>query len=747
MTGPGESTPPQIDPTDQAALAMSPDSRFDGPLTPELVADLQGTMDRVAHGAKTGNQAPSDLTALDRLAAGVTSETVYVEDPAASGGSNETVMVPETYYSRTVKGPDGESRTEDIDPKIGKALEDYAASRRPQDTPPKPDPHSDRPPVTHSTPTPPAGSRRAAPDRTTRTSARETGAPADDGYDRVRDMLNRRHPGKGKRSTLSPEEALELDEVAANVIATEITTSSGAKYTEYTLVGKDASGKTTETPLPKDVGARLHGHNEAGKKAAEAANKAAAKAARQNQGAAEGDTPPPEDETSPFDRLGQYYEITEPEPEDPPEPPRVTLADLLDQYRRREIGPRRGESVANRLCVSSGEATRNKNSLDQQTDAMLSDGASGLYAIASGIDHPAAGRHGGRPPHPGVSANTAIGVLQELAAILPEPTTPEETRLQMQEMMLILRNEVPLRTGNEMSDAMVTIARVVELEGRRFLVTVQAGNNEVSMYSNGVRRTLSRQQGARGSYTHSLGRGDASRDVITFDEILSGDRVLMATDGIIGSNDYRQKPLSFDAYNDIYLGADDGSGRRPNQADGASVAGRALRAALEREARDVTAATRARGVPVIDDMAAIGLAFDTWNTSMDRVAGVDEVFSGRLRGDYAQGSRPAAPNAPRRPLAPREKAAIRFANSPLARFALGATLGPPWALLKPLIPIIPNRLDLSWAVNRWAGRETGDEIPVPRWGDLAGERRADRRAARADRAAARAAARALRRTP
>lgn len=733
MAAPGEGIPPAIDPTDQAGPIVDPADRFAGSFTPELVDELQATMFRVANGARTGAQSLDDLAALDKLAAGVRTETVYVDASSSAAGSDVIPMGERTLFFRTTTGQDGKPREEELNPTVGQALLDYMRQRRPQDntetggstpsgwTAPKPvgtEPPrgtartgSGRPTNSkkHASPT---GSGNPKPS-TSGASAPET-KTSGDGYDGVRDLLTRRHPGKGKPSLLTREEEGALDALAGCVTKTEKTAPSGAPYAEYTLVEKDASGKKTETVLPKDVGARLYGHNEAGKKASEAAASRSRK-----RGVA------PE---SPDDAVSS--------PEAAPKPPRVSLADLLGQYRRGELSAQSKESIAQRLCVNSGEAKRSKIYCENQSDELLRDDRSGLYAIASGIDHPAARRNGGHPPYPRESADAAIGILEELSNILPEPTTYEEAQLQMQEMMQILRDEVPLRTRNDMSDAMVTIGRVIQLEGRRFFMTVQAGTNEVSMYSNGVRRTISKQQGARGSFTHSLARGDASRDEITCDEVLAGDRLLMASDGIIGSNDFRQKPLTFEQYNDIYLGRAVRGGQRPNMSSGATVAEEALRAALDREVRDVAAARRARGDEIIDDMAAIGLTFDTWNTSRDIQAGVEEVFSGQLRGDYVQGSRVAPLTGPERPMTAREKAATAFANSATARLAVGTVLGVPWTLVKPLLPV-PNRMDLSWAVNQLAGREKGDDIVVPRWGDLARKRHDERVRAREERAAAR----------
>lgn len=525
MTGPGEGTPPPIDPTDQAAPAISPDELFKGPMTPEAVTKLQDTMDRVAKGAETGNQEPGDIAALDSLAASVKSKTVHVEDVTAKPGSGHIVMKPVTSYFRTVKGPDGESRTEDIDPKIGKALEDYAASRRPQDTPPKPDPHSDRPPVTHSTPTPPAGSRRTAPGRTTRTPGRETGATAGDGYDRVRDMLDRRHPGEGKSSTPSLGEKQELDEIAANVIATKKTTPSGATYTEYTLVGKDASGKTTETPLPKDVGARLHGHNNA-------ANKAAAKRAR---------------------------EQTKPDASEPKQDQPDTQVSKKTPESRKPTHKLRAFAKEN---TPRGE--------DQHING------NDLYAVFGAVSAGANAQKATR------KAKQAIG---EYYALEVEPPKSRAEAAARMEAAFVYAQEALPRDGSG-GVASASVAKVEHIDGKDYLITGGIGNSPIMLWRDGQLVPVGELQEYgghtpyRGTMADGLGHPDHvhGKDGGFYSiELQPGDMVLLASGGTLSDKsddiDARTRDLPAQLlreYGDVFTLAATGNGTDAKPAERAA---------------------------------------------------------------------------------------------------------------------------------------------------------------------------------
>ncbi|QQS18993.1 hypothetical protein IPL68_02990 [Candidatus Saccharibacteria bacterium] len=136
MASPGEGIPPAIDPTDQAGQAIDPACRFDGSFTPESVEDLQQTMQRVADGVKSGIQSPVDLAALDRLSACVRSEEVYVpesNDQTAQPDADEILYVPQTSYTRTITDGKGNKVVEEIDPEIGKALDDYKSARLAKD--------------------------------------------------------------------------------------------------------------------------------------------------------------------------------------------------------------------------------------------------------------------------------------------------------------------------------------------------------------------------------------------------------------------------------------------------------------------------------------------------------------------------------------------------------------------------------------------------------------------------------------
>lgn len=707
MTGPGEGTtlPPQ-----------DPSELFAGPLTPDAALQVEETMHRVA-GSTVPD--PSDLAALDALAGTVHAEEVFVGSGQATG--DEVVLEAQTVYSRTTTGTDGKPHVEEIDPMVGKALADYVQWRQggvgaessPQDSP----------------------SWAAAPKPQTNTAGKEH-LPLTPEEEQIDALLKAMHPGKGSPRTISPEDKARLDKLAESVERTETPDGNGGVNYSYERVEKQPDGAVVRTPLQKGLGARLYGHNKAAK---------AAKKHADDQAAQQPKNPPTPSPTPAGRRSGDTPDSTRPSRQrQQNQPPRTTpqqaaatlkrlekasraetVHSLLAAYRMGNLPPRTGRT-AERLGVCSGGAQRERIDRGRQSDELLIHNGSGLYAIASGI--PGAAEHRtGQTSNLSQSASEAIAILEEIADFLPEPTSPDEARWQMEDIMEIIREELPQRTS-ETNDAMITIARVVEFSGRRFLMTVQAGTNEVALYSNGIRRTLSKQQGARGFYTHSLGRGVASKDVYTFDEMFDGDRVLIASDGIVGSNDFRQKPLTRDQYNTIFEGdPNPRSGRRPNMSDGDTVAQAALQAALAREAEDINRAQQARGIPVIDDMAAIGLAFGASAVSRNYQEGSHEIYSGQLRGQFKDRTQPDRLVGPERQLSQRERAATAFANSATARLAVGTVFGTPWALVRGLSPFVPDRMTLDWLVNTVGGRDNGDEIHVPRWGDLFARRRQERR--------------------
>ncbi|QQS69085.1 hypothetical protein IPP75_04130 [Candidatus Saccharibacteria bacterium] len=541
MAAPGEGITPAIDPTDQAGPIVDPADRFAGPFTPELVDDLQATMLRVADGARTGAQPPDDLAALDKLAAGVRTETVYIEDGSAASDSDEVVMGPQTLFFRTTTGQDGKPREEELNPTVGQALLDYRRQWSPQDntetgsstpsgwTAPKPvgtEPPRGTARTGSGRPTnskkhaPPTGSGNPKPS-TSGASAPET-KTSGDGYDGVRDLLTRRHPGKGKPSLLTREEEGELDALAGCVTRTEKTAPSGAPYAEYTLVETDASGNVTETVLPKDVGARLYGHNEAGKKAAEAAAK----------------------------KGGEQTEPTKPEPAQ--DSPKASERKKTPEVRKLNHPLR---SVAKE---------RTPRGEDRHIDER------GLYAVFGGLSETSNAQNATR------QAEKAIRDFY--AQEEGQPESPAEAAARMKAAFMHTQETLPRDGSGGVSSA--TVAKVEHIEGKDYLITGSIGNSPIMLWRNGQLTPIGKTQETGTYMADGFGHPhhvDGNEGGFFSVELQPGDMVLLASGGTLSDKQKDRDARSMNLpsqllreYGDVFTVAALGNGSDAKSAERAA---------------------------------------------------------------------------------------------------------------------------------------------------------------------------------
>lgn len=496
MTGEG-TLPPPVDPGDQAAQqAQDPAMRFAGSLSPEVSADLQATMHRVA-GAKSPN--PNDVAALDRLAGSIHAKEVYLASGDQQG--DEIVMEPETAYSRTITSPDGEQLVEEVDPAVGKALVDYSTWRQKGKEPAAPQQASSRRPA--------ATARRSRP-------AGKEHAPLTPDEKKIDELLKAMHPGEGKSRTISPADKARLDTLAESVERTETTDDRGDVRYSYVRVETQPDGTVVRTPIQKNLGARLYGHNVAAKNAK---GRTSAEKPQPPQSPPRPPQPPTPDETAP------EPPIETPDPE--------SADDILDRLEQR-LGLK-GPRLEIRYGLAETQVLGPDAVLLQQ------------HKLRRPIIRNTKGEPIGYGP---VQANHIFGAFNSLQTgtkssrssaraaeesarlFLDErqPRTLEEAFGNMQEAM----QWASCATGRhgERNNAEGVIGQLLEFDGKQYLIAARSGDGSMAIYRDGI--VADAFDGT--DIPVRFSRSDMDAEFVVR-QLSPGDKVMVVSAGMFGDGD------------------------------------------------------------------------------------------------------------------------------------------------------------------------------------------------------------------